>query len=56
MGSDMATENEELQVTFSTLPKYCPICGAVLRQQDVTIDGVTIQVWVCDDCGFEMPV
>ena len=56
MGCDMSTDNADVEIKFTTLPKYCPICGAVLSQQDETVDGVIIKVWVCDDCGFETPV
>lgn len=38
-----------------TMPHYCPICGAEMRKQTEVIDGETVEVWVCDECGFEEP-
>lgn len=49
--TDTTTQSEAI-----VLPHYCPICGAVMEQQTETVDGVSFQVWVCPDCGFEEPV
>ncbi|SEL78781.1 hypothetical protein SAMN04487787_12061 [Kosakonia sacchari] len=52
----MTTDSADSEIKLTTLPKYYPICGEVLRQQEETVDGVIMKVWICDDCEFEMSV
>lgn len=54
----MANEKESNAsiVQSITLLKYCPVCGNELEQKDEKVDGVTIKIWICHDCGFEMLV
>ncbi|MFW5400557.1 hypothetical protein V2A85_12715 [Yersinia sp. 1252 StPb PI] len=35
----------------------CPACGSMdIEKENVTIDGVTEEWYVCNDCFFEWPV
>lgn len=36
--------------------KWCPICGAELYQQQMTIGGITDWYWVCPEGDWEEPV
>ena len=42
----------ETAQSTATIPKFCPICGALMAKQSV--DGVLC--WVCPECGYTEPV
>ncbi|AUC41484.1 hypothetical protein D083_1134 [Dickeya solani RNS 08.23.3.1.A] len=37
------------------MPHYCPICGAEMQKKTEVIDGEIVEVWACEECGFEEP-
>lgn len=36
--------------------RFCPICGDILFQQEMTIGGSTDMYWVCPEGDWEEPV